>query len=125
VEKERLHNKIDDTVPGWVYVIYYGIKGGKIWHVGTTRDLDRRLKEHAVSRAKEYTQGTEYRTLGIMLHENYIRNQLYGLIYCKQASTAYAVEQIIHAYPYNWDHKVLKWLVESFGGKWNERGVKW
>jgi predicted GIY-YIG superfamily endonuclease len=109
-----LHNKVDDTVPGYVYVLYFGIKGDKIWHVGTTRNLQRRMKEH-----------NRYKGMRGAMEEVFLRRRMYGLIRCEKASLAYCIEQIIHDYPYHWDEKVLKWIVESFGGEWNERGIDW
>jgi predicted GIY-YIG superfamily endonuclease len=101
----RIHIKYDNTVPGYVYVIYGDGRQNLRWYVGSTRDLERRIKEHT---RKDYFQ----------------RGYLYGLISYEQASTAYSVEQIFHGYPYKWDKEVLKWLVKSFGGQWDEKGLR-
>jgi predicted GIY-YIG superfamily endonuclease len=110
VEDESKHLKYRTDVPGWVYVMKLVDDGKDCWYVGSTTDINRRLKEHSKT------------FMGIWM----LRGTLYSIIPCSTAAKAYMYEQMFHSYPYHWDEKILKWIVtDVLDATWEEQKSRW
>lgn len=88
----------DDNNPGWVYVT--DDLNDFTWYVGATRNLSRRMREHKYPKIK-------------------------GLIKCETVTKAFQIEYEFHNDDEPWNWVLLQFIVHSYGGEWNEKGIEW